>query len=361
MARRAINQGQQQQPGLREAPQQANQSTQTQRPQVNAQTNAVYRPGPTSGTRPGSGSAAVTPTQAGIQTSSFRPVTRPGGISGAPTGVTMENAGDKLSEWADRGYTGSVALPADPADLPADDLESKGTYEGEQPPEKSNEEMINDLVRQYLEQAGNVDTTEQEALIEQRIKEQLNMDLMNQRASAGASGFEASGSLIGMEGDIRRQAGTDAVEQILGARRDAEQDAFDRATGAAGMNLAERKQAYEEWKAQEQLDALNRWLDSEGGGGGGDGTQQFSIEQDHDQDGVLNAVDPDYSNPDDPLNDLNPLTGGSTGPEAEANTDTIVTNATEVASPPAGATLAGSRPPWTIYRDAEGNYYKVRQ
>jgi hypothetical protein len=370
MARKAITQGQQtqQQPGLRDAPQVAPQSTQQQRPRTNAQTNAIYRPGPSAANGPTS--PAQSPSQVSGSSPGWMPVyagARParvggGSISGAPTGVTMENVGEKLTEWKDRGYTGSTELPADPNDLPLGDdaTQTTGDYV-EQPAEKSNEEMINDLVRQYLEQAGNVDTTEQEALIEQRIKEQLNMDLMNQRAAAGASGFESSGALIGMDADIRRQAGTDAVEQILGARRDAEQDAFDRATGAAGMNLAERKQAYEEWKAQEQLDALNRWLDSEGGGGGGDGTQQFSIEQDHDQDGVLNAVDPDYTNPDDPLNDLNPLTGGSTGPEAEANTDTIVTNATEVASPPAGATLAGSRPPWTIYRDAEGNYYKVRQ
>jgi hypothetical protein len=363
MARRAINQGQQQQPGLREAPQQANQSTQRQRPQVNAQTNAVYRPGPTSGARPGSGSAAVTPTQAGIQTAAFRPVTRPGGISGAPTGVTMENAGDKLSEWADRGYTGSVALPADPADLPTEP-ENLGTTDLPDQPEKSNEEMINDLVRQYLEQAGNVDTTEQEALIEQRIKEQLNMDLMNQRASAGASGFEASGSLIGMEGDIRRQAGTDAVEQILGARTQAERDAFERATGAAEMNMNERKQAYEEWKAKEQLDALNRWLESqgadpvsEGGGGGGGGG-----------DVIDNFLDPDGNGtPQVPgFNDAPGYDGELANSEGlnEGTVDRLGSEATEANSAPdtymrTETYVDDNGDVWNLY-ETENGWVKVR-
>lgn len=295
MARKAITQQAQQggsQPGMRDAPQVAQQSNQGPAPTTQARARAIYRPGPTA-----AGSGAQAPSQtssgggfatpgsgpgwSGFQTSAYQPVTRPGGISGGPTGVTMENAGDVLREWGDRGYTGANEVPADPADLVGQMDEDGATYvdgeleyaEGTEGFEdnKSEEELIADMVRQYLEGVGNIDTTEQEALINEQMQEKLAMDLMNQRAAAGASGFEASGSLIGMEGDTRRGAARDATGARLDARRQAEEDAFGRAMGVAGLSQDERKMAFEEWKAQQQFDALNRWLESQGAEGAAEG------------------------------------------------------------------------------------------
>jgi hypothetical protein len=364
MARRAITQGQQQQqPGLREAPQVAPQSTQQQAPRTNAQANNIYRPGPTAANGP------TSPAQSPSQVSSNRPgwmpvyagarpaIDRDSGrsISGGPTGVTMENAGDKLGEWADRGYTGAVATPADPNEMPTQMNPEDATYAdfesgGEVEP-KSNEELINDMVRQYLEGAGNVDTTEQEALIEQRIKEQLNMDLMNQRASAGASGFEASGSLVGMDADIRRQAGMDAVDQILGARGDAQRDAYDRAMGAAGVNLDERRQAADEEMRRMQFEALNRWLESQGAetmpdeGGGGSGGDII--------DGILNPDGEGVRLP-----GMNPAPGHD-GEQASAGglpddvASSAFSSATEANEPPGGGDPNGT------YTDENGTIWNL--
>jgi hypothetical protein len=288
MARKAITQQAQQgqQPGMRDAPQVANQSNQGPAPTTQARARAIYRPGPAAGGAQAPSQTANRPAPGlpGFQTLAYQPVTRPGGISGGPTGVTMENAGDVLREWGDRGYTGVNEVPADPNDLPGQMDPEDATYvdgeleyaEGTEGFEdnKSEEQLIADMVRQYLEGVGNIDTTEQEALINEQMQEKLAMDLMNQRAAAGASGFEASGSLIGMEGDTRRGAARDATGARLDARRQAEEDAFGRAMGVAGLSQDERKMAFEEWKAQQQFDALNRWLESQGaegtaGGGGG--------------------------------------------------------------------------------------------
>lgn len=285
MARRAITQQQQgQQPGMRDAPQVANQSSQGPAPTTQARARAIYRPGPAAGgaQAPSQTANRSGPGLPGFQTLAYQPVTRPGGISGGPTGVTMENAGDVLREWGDRGYTGVNEVPADPNDLPGQIDEDGATYvdgeleyaEGTEGFEdnKSEEQLIADMVRQYLEGVGNIDTTEQEALINEQMQEKLAMDLMNQRAAAGASGFEASGSLIGMEGDTRRGAARDATGARLDARRQAEEDAFGRAMGVVDVSSEQRRLALEEERTKWQMEALDRWLESQGAGGaGGDG------------------------------------------------------------------------------------------
>jgi hypothetical protein len=155
-------------------------------------------------------------------------------------------------------------IEPNPADMPGQGMgQSTGDYGGGED-SRSNEEMINDLVRQYLA-GGPADTAEQEALIRQQIEQDLAMSLRDQRASAGASGFEASGALIGAEGDTRRRANMDATDQILGARSKAEEDAFERAMTAAGLDQEERAMAIDERMRQLQLDALNAWIESQGG------------------------------------------------------------------------------------------------
>jgi hypothetical protein len=87
-----------------------------------------------------------------------------------------------------------------------------------------------------------------------------------------------------MEGDTRRGAARDATGARLDARRQAEEDAFGRAMGVAGLSQDERKMAFEEWKAQQQFDALNRWLESQGAeGAGGEGGGSL-LDQDGDGD-----------------------------------------------------------------------------
>lgn len=364
MARKAITQQAQQggsQPGMRDAPRVANQSNQGPAPTTQGRARAIYRPGPAAGSAQGpAGGVGTAPAGhsgsnrvglPGFQTTAFQPVTRPGGISGGPTGVTMENAGDKLSEWVDRGYTGATEVPGDPNDLPgqmdpedatwgdtgAEYAEGTEGYEAN----KSEEELIADMVRQYLEGVGNIDTTEQEALINEQMQEKLAMDLMNQRAAAGASGFEASGSLVGMEGDIRRSAARDATGARLDARQQAEEDAFGRAMGVVDVSSEQRRLALEEERTKWQMEALDRWLESQGAeGAGGEG----------------GGGGPGGTRPDRPLGDMTPDVFDPDATEDPGDPYKFAASADEL---PEGSERVGGDDSNDFYRAPDGTMYLV--
>lgn len=109
----------------------------------------------------------------------------------------------------------------------------------------------------------NVDTAEEEALIKQLMQDQIGQGLVEQRARMGRAGFGASGALAAMEGDVQRQAAQRATQETLATRRQAEQDAIERALNAVGIDVTKRREGREAAFDEEFLNALKSALGME--------------------------------------------------------------------------------------------------
>lgn len=151
-----------------------------------------------------------------------------------------------------------------------------GTTGATPPPPTTSEDidqMIRDFVSGQLANAGKANTAEEEALIRQQMQGELGQSLVNQRARMGRAGFGASGAMAGIEGDVRRAAEMDALDQILGLRRTEEQRSIENAQGAVGLENQMRRGAADDALRRMALEALQAemGLDAgmDAGGGGG--------------------------------------------------------------------------------------------
>lgn len=115
--------------------------------------------------------------------------------------------------------------------------------------------MIRDRVARELGSAT-PDTAAQEALIRQQQDAAIGAGAVNARARAGRGGFQASGALMGIEGDIERQARQAATEQILGVQRDARDEQFGRQGSVIDDEIALRDSASNDFVNQRLLDLL---------------------------------------------------------------------------------------------------------
>lgn len=164
------------------------------------------------------------------------------------------------------------------------------------------DQMIRDLVASQIGAAGKVNTAEEEALIRQQMQGELGQSLVDQRARMGRAGFGASGAMGAIEGDVRRAAEMDALDQILGLRRTEEQRALDNAFGAVGVETGMRRAAADDALRRMALEALQAEMGLDAGpgptdvgnapGGGtvimpadenGDGTVSVQEQQRYDQ------------------------------------------------------------------------------
>lgn len=164
--------------------------------------------------------------------------------------------------------------------------------------------LIRSFVEDKLKAANNVDTSAEEALIRDQTEGKLGASLVDQRARMGRAGFGSAGVTAALESDARTSASRDALDQILGLRRDEEQRAFDNATSAVGTEQGMRSAAAD--------DAIRRMLlesaQSEAGlEGDSDGNGQLSTAEaqkqwageaieagaDTNGDGVLSAAEKD--------------------------------------------------------------------
>jgi len=125
------------------------------------------------------------------------------------------------------------------------------------------DQQLRALIANRIGAAGNVDTSGEEALIQDMMQRQLGEQLVNQRASMGRAGFSGIGA---MEGDIQRQAALDAQREILGLRRTEDQRAFDNAMRAAGTDLDFRQFGSNDEIRRAQLQALQDYLGLDSGG-----------------------------------------------------------------------------------------------
>jgi hypothetical protein len=131
------------------------------------------------------------------------------------------------------------------------------------------DQQIRGLIENLISGKG-ASTESEEALIRQLMEDRIGAGLVEQRARMGRAGFGASGALAAMEGDVRRQAAQGATQETLAVRRQAEQDAINRALEAIGVDVEKRKQAGEELYQQEYLNALKSALGQTPGDVGGD-------------------------------------------------------------------------------------------
>lgn len=152
----------------------------------------------------------------GVQTPAMptRPTRPPntGGVPGAPTGG-LPPAGGRPG--LDIGASPSTP-PQQPASASQDEIDA----------------MIRKFVEGQLANAGNVDTSAQEALIRDQMEGKLGASLVDQRARMGRAGFGAGGVTAALESDARTNASREALDQILGFRTSEEQRSIDNARKA---------------------------------------------------------------------------------------------------------------------------------
>lgn len=122
-----------------------------------------------------------------------------------------------------------------------------------------------DFLLEQLQQGGQADTTEEEALIRQQMEDAIGAQLVGSRASMGRAGFGSSGASAALEGDIMRTARQQGLEDTLGLRRTEDQRSIDNARDAIGSDIDLRKQAEDEFFNQEFLNTLKSALAAEPG------------------------------------------------------------------------------------------------
>lgn len=124
--------------------------------------------------------------------------------------------------------------------------------------------MIRKFVEGQLANAGNVDTSAQEALIRDQMEGKLGASLVDQRARMGRAGFGAGGVTAALESDARTNASREALDQILGFRTSENQRSVDNARNAisteqgmrsAASDDALRRMVLETMQAESMLDA----------------------------------------------------------------------------------------------------------
>lgn len=117
------------------------------------------------------------------------------------------------------------------------------------------DQMIRDRVAGELGSKTR-DTSAEEALIRQQQDAAIGSGAVNARARAGRGGFESSGALMGLEGDIERQARAAATGQTLDVQDKARQEQFDRQQSVIDSELALRDSASNDFINQRLLDLL---------------------------------------------------------------------------------------------------------
>jgi len=126
---------------------------------------------------------------------------------------------------------------------------------------KTNEDFdkaASDMLLNEINQAGNVDTKAEEALINEQMNDRIGAALVDQRASMGRSGFGASGAMAAIEGDTQRTARQQGLEDVLGLRRTEDERATDNARQAITSELSMRKQAEAEAKQAALLGEIRK-------------------------------------------------------------------------------------------------------
>ncbi len=100
----------------------------------------------------------------------------------------------------------------------------------------------NEFINSLYDDVNNVDTTEEERVINEQMQRLMGQGLVGARARGGAAGMASSGAMLAAEGGIRAKSATDTSGQILDARHKAKQQAIENAFGGGESDIALREQ-----------------------------------------------------------------------------------------------------------------------
>lgn len=167
--------------------------------------------------------------------------------------------------------------PSGVPNIPAAQMEQEGTttamagsdLTAAPPPPKDDrsvEQMVEDLVRNRLAGADNIDTSQEDALIRELMQQDIGGGRVGNRAAMGARGFAESGAALAMGADIERAARQSAIEQMLGVRQREEDQAWREAMDAAGVNVDYERLGIDEMEADARLQLLEALLRGDDGG-----------------------------------------------------------------------------------------------
>lgn len=200
-----------------------------------------------------------------------RPAPTVGGVQEAPpyfTGTVAEETPSELATNDNSVLVGehSVADRNNDGDPDVDPNASGGTGEG------GGDSYLTQEQQNFLNggtEPSLTDTTDEEALVNQKILDQLGGDIVSQRARMGRAGFGASGALAALEGDTMRKANQDASSSIYDIREREQNQAQQFGAQDIGLSIQAQEAAAREAEALANHDLINSLL---GGGTGAPAT-----------------------------------------------------------------------------------------
>lgn len=195
------------------------------------------------------------------------------------------------------------------------------------------------LVSKYLN--PDAQNAADQARLEKEQQALVGQNLANARAAGGRSGLGV-GAQQAAEGDVERKSQMDLADQIAAARQQNTQNAF----SAGNLDINERNAANQQAALQAQLDYLKAVL------GGQPKAQPPPTDP---AAGVNQAATGIAAG----VNPAEAVAGKNVG-TVTPPTDDQKRHAKTVSSPPAGAQLQSSDGRGNYYKDAQGNWYYVR-
>ncbi len=98
-------------------------------------------------------------------------------------------------------------------------------------------EMSQDFISELINEARNGGelSPEETALLQELFGDKMGQSLVDQRASMGRAGFQSSGALGAMEGDIRRKSAQSQSQATFDLQRQEKQDAINNALKGMGL------------------------------------------------------------------------------------------------------------------------------
>lgn len=221
---------------------------------------------------------------------------------------------------------------------------------GEQPQDNNQQSTPGDA-RSALEAwilaqlTGGTDTSAEEALAAELNRAATSQAAIDAQAGMGAMGFAGSGAAGTLAGDIQRQGSRDLQSEIFDIRRNASNEAFDRAMAGGQLYLGLTK----EDRAQQAFDQVQALMEEIFGPEG-----EFV---DENQDGLDDNTGAPAPDPSRNQSGWEALLGSLTG-----TVDTFTGQRTHLGSSaelPPGSTWVGENGAFDEYRDANGNSYFV--
>lgn len=224
-----------------------------------------------------------------------------GPAPGAQPPMQADNSNaNRPGSWQPPASTRAVTAQPAQAPIMAPQAQGQQVPSAQPPPPGLDEDVgtfINDIVAGGV---GPVDTSEEEALIQELMGDRQGKELVGNRARMGRAGFGESGATAAIEGDIMRKVGQDETGQILDVRDSEGDEAVDNAF--RGIELDNEMTNAAEGRALDEklLEILGADYGSGGAGAGGtpDGAGGVNIPGDYNEGAGYSSSNPEYAGTD---------------------------------------------------------------